>query len=213
MSGLGFTLSWDLGYSEFSMSGSEGSDQPPQSASLEDLCGKPCSTLQGVGESSVIFSGVAFSLTAAAVGLCCAVLMGCIDLDSWGGLILGVSNTACFCSFLGSLLMVCGVAAVVNGEGDEYRFTLLGDPDKFHAAYGSICAWVSIVFYVVGSFLLRTASSAPARPAAGRGGGGKGVSSPSFKFGGAAMRPAAKPGKQHGKRPSGFSAKKKGGYL
>ena len=40
--------------------------------------------------------------------------------------------------------------------GDDFRFTLIGDPDKFKAEYGAVCAWVAILVFTIASFLLRT---------------------------------------------------------
>jgi len=187
----------------------EGDGSSSNPMGLENLCGK-CDNLVSIGKASVAFTVIAEILTFAAVLAMIATLMGCIDLESWGNLVLGVVNSAALCSLLGALIMVCGIAVVVEGDGDGYRFFPgLTDPDSFKADFGGICAWVALAVYVVAAVLLRVATLPSVR--AGGKGGGKGFS-PSFAFGGSAMRPKAKPGKVHGKRPSGVGGKK-GGYV
>ncbi|GMH61269.1 hypothetical protein TrST_g12781 [Triparma strigata] len=207
VSGNGFsagtTVGWHLGYEGF-MVADDDTVFP-----LKDLCGPPCATLENVGKAYAGFCAVALILVALpAVGVVLS-LIGCGVTDGMGSTLLVLVNTSFFCNFLATLLMLCGVAATVNGEGDDYRFTLIGDPDKFIPNTGAIANYVSILFYSIAICCLKREDVS-----GGGGGGGKGYGAQSRMYSGSAMRPAAgKKAKQHGKRPSVGAGKKRGGYV
>ncbi|GMH72163.1 hypothetical protein TL16_g05845 [Triparma laevis f. inornata] len=137
-------------------------------------------------------------------------LIGCGVSDGMGGTLLVLVNTSFFCNLLSCLLMLCGVAATVNGEGDDYRFTLVGDPDGLIPNMGAIANYVSFLFYAVAICCLKR------EDVGGGGGGGGGVhkGAQSRMYSGSAMRPTVgKKAKQHGKRPSVGAGKKRGGYV
>jgi hypothetical protein len=172
-----------------------------------------------VGKAVLVFLSFGVVLLALSVSGMVATLMGCIDLDDWGNLLLGFMNAGCVCNLIGHIMFVASVAAAVNGKdenGNSVKFGGVFDPDELSPAAGGVAGWCSIIAIIAAAILFRTSTvngssggGAGARRAGGKGGA---AFSPSFKFGGSAMRPTAKPGKQHGKRPSGNTGKK-GGYL
>ena len=211
---IGATVRWHLGHTNYMFEDSD------DAYSLSSVCGPPCSTLESVGKAFLGFGGLSIALLAlGAAAIACSVL-GCGIFDGNRKLVMGLLNLSVFFSFLAMLLFLCGVAATVAPDGEDYNFQVVGsisllNPNIFLPNYGAICHYLSLVACLVAVCMLKAEETGGRRGGGGRGGGNNG----SRMYGGSAMRPAVggsrSKTKTHGRRPSGMKAggKGRGGYV
>ncbi|GMI23915.1 hypothetical protein TrCOL_g7309 [Triparma columacea] len=211
---IGATVRWHLGHTNYVF------EEDDASYPLGSVC-EACTTLENIGKAFLGFGGIGLCLvTLVIVAIACSAL-GCGMFDGNGKFVIGLLNLSIFSSFLSMLLMLCGVAAMVAPEGDEYNFKVFGafstplNPNIFIPDYGAICHYLSLSLCMMAACLLKGDDGGGS--GGGRGGGRAGGAQGSRMYGGAAMRPAVggarSKSKMHGKRPSGMKAGKSGGYV